>query len=207
MSEKNAISAEPESTQPDSPSPFICPECGREAKLFARGLCSSCYSKKRRAEKSAQTEPSVTPVEIHSSTVATMIPVVSETAEAKKEPPFRRVYLACPYSDQSADVRRERFFTATRVAQELILQGYTVFSPLTHGHTLCEDSTLPGDFAFWGTSCLSFVEYWATDVYVLMVPGWDSSTGVNAEVEAATRKGLPVVHVLPLSEVHCQSTK
>lgn len=199
MTEENAMLVEPKFVeptlaQPDSPSPFVCPECERESKKFARGLCYSCYDKKRRAKKNAQAESAAILVE-RPSTTTTMVPVTSET---KAEPPFRRVYLACPYSDQSADVRRERFFTATRVAQELIRQGYTVFSPLTHGHTLCEGSTLPEDFAFWRESCLSHVNFWATDLYVLMVPGWDSSTGVNAEVEAATRKGLPVVRILPL---------
>lgn len=205
MTEEKAMSMEPTPAQSDSSSPFVCPECGREIKYFARGLCQACYAKKRRAKKIAeeaiQAEPAVIPVEVRTSTAATMIPVMPETSEtplAKEEPPFRRIYLACPYSHEDAIIQKERAATATRAAQELIRQGYTVFSPLTHGHTLCEGSTFPKDFAFWGMSCLSFVEHWATDVYVLMVPGWDSSTGVCAEVEAATHKGLPVVHVLPL---------
>lgn len=38
----------------------------------------------------------------------------------------------------------------------------------------------------------------APAVYVLMVPGWEASVGVTAEVEAAKARAIPVTHILPL---------
>ena len=108
-----------------------------------------------------------------------------------------RIYLAAPYSDPSADVRAARFTAVTVAAGELMRQGAVVYSPLTMGHVIAEAVDLPGDWTFWQASCLSYLEDWATALYVLRLPGWDSSLGVAAELEAARKLRLPVTHLLP----------
>lgn len=110
----------------------------------------------------------------------------------------KRIYLAAPYTDADKDVRRYRFSQVTVVAGELMLQGDLVYSPLTMGHVIAEAVDMPSDWEFWQKSCLSYLEGWATELYVLRLPGWKASTGVAAEIEAARRFRLPVTHILPV---------
>lgn len=110
-----------------------------------------------------------------------------------------RIYLAAPYSDPCPDVCDLRFSRVTVAAGELMRQGALVYSPLTMGHVIAGVVKLPGDWAFWRESCLSYLEEWATTLYVLRLPGWEQSQGVAAEVEAARKLRLPVVHLLPVT--------
>lgn len=165
----------------------VCTECGWETGPFARGLCKKCYQRLNRKEKKAKQATS-TPAHI-----------VQQEAPLRPAPTgtSRRVYLACPYTSAEAAVMAQRLASATTAANTLIRQGHNVFSPISHGAEVGKD--LPPDFAFWGASCLSFVEHWATDIYVLMLPGWEASVGVTAEVEAAKTLNIPVTHILPLA--------
>ena len=104
----------------------------------------------------------------------------------------KRVYLAAPYSHADKRVRSSRFDIVTKVAQQLMAQGVLVYSPITHGHTLAAAGELPGDFQFWSDHCLSFLRHWAEEIWVLAIPGFDSSIGVQAELEEARKLGLPV---------------
>lgn len=110
----------------------------------------------------------------------------------------KRIYLAAPYSHADNDVRAYRFSAVTWVAGELMRQGDVVYSPLTAGHVISTAVDLPSDWEFWRTSCLSYLEEWATALYVLRLAGWDMSTGVAAETDAARRLRLPIVHILPV---------
>ena len=109
--------------------------------------------------------------------------------------PSRRVYLAAPYSSDSASVRGWRAGAAGKVAMELILRGHLVYSPISHGHALALQAgcSAPADFAFWRAHCLSFVRLWAELLAVLQLRGWEESAGVKAEIAEARRLGLPVV--------------
>lgn len=61
--------------------------------------------------------------------------------------PYRRCYLASPYTDPNPQLRETR--------------------------------------------CLSFLEFWATEICVLTLPGWKESVGVAAEIDFALKLGLP----------------
>ncbi len=104
-----------------------------------------------------------------------------------------RIYLAVPYTHPHGRVRIDRFEAVSRAAARLMLDGKIVYSPITHGHALCSFGQLPGDYKFWEEHCLSFLRNWAQGVYVLALPGWDGSRGVQAEIAEAERLGLPVV--------------
>lgn len=102
------------------------------------------------------------------------------------------IYLACPYSHPSAEMRHLRFQVVSRIAGELIEQRLTVFSPITHGHAISLFSpALPGDWDFWELHCRSFLT-WADALKVVNIPGMEASVGVIAEIDLAAQLGLPI---------------
>lgn len=170
---------------------FVCAGCGEKKPHYGKGLCARCYQRQRLAKVKAQAAetPEAGAPGAPSAPEHTSFPVADPALAA------RRIYLACPYTAPEAAVMDQRREAASLAANALARQGYTVFSPISHGAEIGQG--LPPDFAFWSTSCLSFVELWATDVFVLMLPGWEASTGVAAEVGAATARHIPVTHILP----------
>lgn len=108
-----------------------------------------------------------------------------------------RIYLAVPYTHPDPKVRRARFEAVTRAAGELMKRGHVVFSPVTMGHPISEVCDIPQDFNYWGEMCLSYFDGWATRLVVLMLPGWELSRGVEAEIAAARENGVPVEFLNP----------
>ena len=182
---------------PQRTTPLLCTECGGETRALVKGLCNKCYQRQIRRKKTAcdaktgpvvAAAPGVAPAPVST-------PAESQPASA---PTDRRIYLACPYTHEDARVMAERREAATAAANTLLRQGLNVYSPISHGAAVGEG--LPPDFAFWRASCLSFLGHWATDVYVLMVPGWEASVGVQAEIDRAMELDLAVTLVLPLPQ-------
>ncbi len=103
----------------------------------------------------------------------------------------RRIYLASPYTSPDKNQRICRYGQVCLITAQLLREGHLVFSPIAHGHAL-EGYGLPAEFEFWQRHCLSFLETWATDLWVLTLRGWEDSRGVNAEIEFARQRGMPV---------------
>lgn len=105
------------------------------------------------------------------------------------------IYLACPYTHPSAQVRLERFQFATKAAAALIRQGHIVFSPITMTHPIDiemagAENTLGSDF--WVAFDETFME--RCDVFVLLpLEGWQKSGGVRREMEFFRAAGKPVL--------------
>lgn len=105
------------------------------------------------------------------------------------------IYLACPYSHPSAEMRHLRFQVVSSIAGDLIRRGLTVFSPITHGHAISLFSpSIPGDWQFWKEVCHSFLS-WAEMLLVVDIPGREASVGVNAEIALTEDIGL-IIEIL-----------
>jgi len=118
-------------------------------------------------------------------------PQESETGPTK-------IYLACPYWHDEEAVRDERLRLVTIKAGELMLEGYNVFSPLTHSCPIAEaldpDEHFPdGDYGhdFWLNQDESFIE-WCDELWVLRLEGWLQSDGVRWEQDKAHEIGKKV---------------
>ena len=98
---------------------------------------------------------------------------------------MKKLYLCCPYSQQLGDpdwLPKARFAEANRAAARLMKQeGYIVFSPLQN-------------LAFWLVQDRPFIE-WADEVFVLIISGWKTSKGVQAEIEYAQKLGKPIKYI------------
>lgn len=111
------------------------------------------------------------------------------------------LYLAAPYSHESFAIRHERFEAITQFALNLVQNGDIVFSPITHGHPMAMRGDLPTDWEFWEKHCHAFIRI-SSRLVVLCLPGWEASSGVNAEIEFAISLGIPVDYVAYTPEVY-----
>ena len=106
------------------------------------------------------------------------------------------VYLASPYSHPSEEVRESRFAIACSVAAELMLSGYTVFCPIAHSHPISKEMTKGAaiDFAFWMKQDLPILSK-AQKLFLLKLPGWENSKGMQKEISFAKENNIPIVEI------------
>ena len=109
------------------------------------------------------------------------------------------VYLACPYSDERRDVRVERFEKANWASAHLMSKGEHVFSPISHTHPIAEAGGLPLGFDYWEAYDRAVLDC-CKAVYVLTLPGWQESVGVQAEIRIASEFSIPVYYLEPSAE-------
>lgn len=104
----------------------------------------------------------------------------------------KRIYLAAPYTDNMTETRQHRYDTITKITAKLMKDGYIIFSPITHSHYLAEYYGCPNEPGFWSRWYLSFLEHWATDLWVVKLYGWQCSLGVLNEIRYAKKYGLQI---------------
>ena len=110
----------------------------------------------------------------------------------------RLVYLASPLTHSDAAVRLERSVAVARAAGWFMNNQHDIhfFSPIAYAHLIASECTLPYEWHFWEEldECMlsRCEEFW-----VLCIPGFKKSTGVNAERKIAERLGLPCKWVIP----------
>lgn len=106
------------------------------------------------------------------------------------------IYIACPYSHRTKAVRTRRVRAATAWASHMLKQTPCpiVFSPLTHSHPISLWGNHRGDFKFWQTQDLFFLQH-CTTLHVLCIPGWDKSIGVTKEIEMAKHHRKHIIYI------------
>jgi hypothetical protein len=107
------------------------------------------------------------------------------------------VYLAVPYSDPDPAVREQRFEQANAAAAVLMGSGIHIFSPISHTHPIAKAGNLPLGWDFWEGYDRDILQTCAALV-VLMLPGWEKSTGVGGEIRIARELEIPVFYVPPM---------
>jgi len=109
---------------------------------------------------------------------------------------LKLIYLACPYTAPTLQEMKARVAEATKAAAALMLDGYNVFSPLTHSDPIAdvlgEDNRL--NHSFWLLRDFQILER-CDELHVLKLPGWDTSYGVKLEILKAHDCGIPVFYI------------
>lgn len=104
------------------------------------------------------------------------------------------IYLAAPYTHADPLVCDIRAKEVTYAAAILTEMGMQVYSPITHGHAIAKTRPVPIEFEYWQIQCE--VQLAACDrLAVLMLPGWDTSTGVRHEIRAAMRDEKRIAYI------------
>lgn len=109
------------------------------------------------------------------------------------------VYLAGPYNHDLATVKDHRFRELTKHAGSLMALGVLVYSPITHNHPIALRSSLPGTWEFWKQFDLAVLKH-CKQLIVLKLPGWETSTGVAAEIEFCQKNYIPITYVDPIED-------
>jgi len=105
----------------------------------------------------------------------------------------RKVYLAIPYSG----MEESSYFQATYITGHLMstIQKINVFSPITHGHTISKNHSLPKDFDYWMDIDFQYLD-WADEIIIIIPKEGperiQNSKGVQAELRYAISKGKSV---------------
>ena len=100
------------------------------------------------------------------------------------------IYLASPYHHPEPDVMEDRFHKVAMATAHFLEQGLVVYSPIAHNHYLACNFNLPRDWPFWRKIDFGMLRH-AEALYILTLPGWDKSVGVQAERDMAARLLIP----------------
>jgi uncharacterized Zn finger protein len=84
-----------------------------------------------------------------------------------------------------------RFEAVQEKAAELMMDGHIVFSPIAYSHQFHVDHKMPGDWQFWQRYDSAFLE-WCDEMWILMLPGWQESRGIQAEISIAASMGKSI---------------
>lgn len=103
----------------------------------------------------------------------------------------RLTYLACPYSHKERYMMVARHLLVNRFAAKLMAEGHFVFSPISHTHPIADEQNLPRGWEFWECYDKTMIGC-CDDLLVLCLPGWETSTGVQAEIKIAEDMGIPI---------------
>jgi hypothetical protein len=113
------------------------------------------------------------------------------------------IYLATPYSanknlsdESKLNIQEARFQEAMRVAAALMKDGHYIYSPIVHCHQMACRFGLPKDWQYW-QHYLKVMLPRCDELWVVVMAGWQESTGVQAEIVLARELKKPVRYVDP----------
>ncbi len=104
------------------------------------------------------------------------------------------IYLATPYTHDDQRVVQQRFEQTEAITAHLLKQQKHIVSPIVHCHALASKHAMPTHFQFWQDYCLTLLDA-ATELWVVTMPGWDKSTGVQAEIAHAQKRGIQIQYI------------
>lgn len=102
------------------------------------------------------------------------------------------IYLASPYTAKTQAERELRYQLAVHATACLLAKGYRVFSPIAYTHPIDQYLAIPSDVWYE----MDHVYLQRCDVlWVLTLPGWAQSKGIQHEIDMATQLGKPVQYI------------
>ena len=107
---------------------------------------------------------------------------------------MKKIYLATNYSHSDPDVREQRFNIINKVASEIMYSGNIVFSPISHSHCIEKASGVIRPSGFWLNQDLPFLAF-CDELWIYKQDGWESSTGLQAEISEAKRLSVPIAEI------------
>lgn len=105
------------------------------------------------------------------------------------------VYLAAPYSHTDNDVVTHRIAMFAIIDAKLALQGVFTVSPLSK-HFSKQFTNVPLTWEFWQHYAKKLMEK-CDALYVIMLDGWETSEGVQAEIKLAKKMSLEIKYLDP----------
>lgn len=104
------------------------------------------------------------------------------------------IYLASPYSHTDSVIRQDRFEQAEKMTVDLINRNLNIFCPIVYCHELANRYAIDSTFDRWREFNFTMLRF-ASELYVLDIPGIADSEGVQAEVAFARQCGMTIMFV------------
>lgn len=102
------------------------------------------------------------------------------------------IYLCSVYSLNADEALMEqRYHYAMLRTAKFMKHGYPIFSPIVHCHEMAKHHDLPKEWEYWQKIDFEYLKG-CKQVWVLMMPGWEQSVGVQAELRFAKALGLQI---------------
>jgi hypothetical protein len=107
------------------------------------------------------------------------------------------IYIATPYTSPHPYIMRERFHAALKALTACYNAGIAAISPIVQSHPCVEHGYCTGvDWATWADIDKALIRA-CSEVWVIMLDGWENSVGIDAEIKYARSIGIPVCFVEP----------
>lgn len=103
------------------------------------------------------------------------------------------IYLASPYNHRDPRVKVIRYEAAKQVVVDYLHQGTYIYSPILHNHPVAMIKDL-GTEKEWLDYDFTMLRR-CDELWILMVPGTEMSSGVRQEIEHAKELRLPIKEV------------
>ena len=103
------------------------------------------------------------------------------------------IYLATKYTGEE----EEAFIRANKTMANLIQWGHAVISPISMYHTMAVVHNVPGDYPYWEKVNKKLMTM-CNELMVITSPGWETSQGIQDEIEFAKSLGIHPHWVLPV---------
>lgn len=100
------------------------------------------------------------------------------------------IYLASPYSDSSPLVRIIRHAQVEWVVHNVLSEGIVAYSPIVYFHPTATKYDLDLDNSYWNQFNETFIQI-CSEIWVLMLEGWEESEGVKWELELSRKLHIP----------------
>ena len=97
------------------------------------------------------------------------------------QPTKSLIFLASPYSHESAKVREIRYNDALEITTAILRRGRFIFSPIVFCHHIALQHKLPKDAAYWEAYNEAMLKV-CDELYILCINGIDTSKGVHREI-------------------------
>ena len=109
------------------------------------------------------------------------------------------IYVASPFTSPDKTVEAARNVAVALCTGYLMnkYQEYSFYSPICHTVPIALYCNLPGGWEFWrqfDETVLSRCD----EMWVLCIPEWRESKGVNGELEIAAEFDLPIRYIIPV---------
>jgi hypothetical protein len=112
------------------------------------------------------------------------------------------IYLAAPYSAASVEIRNFRYQRAKQALFALWDEGTPAICPIVLGHEYEQrqrSGTRSAPHEFWMSMAVTQLCA-CTHMYVLTLPGWDESKGVEDEVRLSVLMHKSIIGYQPFAE-------
>lgn len=104
------------------------------------------------------------------------------------------IYLASPYSG-TLEQMQQRYMDTKHATATLLHNKLHIYSPIVHCHEMACRFSLPRDALFWKQYNEDMIKR-VDHLWLLKIPGWETSKGMGMEVEFASSIGLPISSVI-----------